>query len=72
MTEYLNSVEYYDVDGRGQNEFKAAPALNVGRSGHSSCTFDETVVYTFCGENSTGRLNSIERLKLSSQALKAR
>ena len=58
--EYFRSVEYYDII---TNTWTTnCPEINTARFGHSSCSLDN-YIYTFCGRNGTGILNSIELIE---------
>ena len=46
------------------------PSLNVGRHYHSSCSFNESIVYVFCGIAQSGRkyCNSIEFFNITNRS----
>jgi hypothetical protein len=59
-----NSCEIYDV---GLNKWTDLPKLNTKRHYHSSCVFENSSVFVFCGINNDNRayVNTIERLDIS-------
>ena len=60
----LNTCLRYD---NAQNEWAFVPSLQIARNACSSCAV-QTNLYVFCGHNSGGHLNSIERLSLVENA----
>ena len=59
-TEHIfTSVDKYVIQ---EDVWESAPCLNVPRAVHSSCSFGNSHIYTFCGFNGTDCLNSVERL----------
>jgi hypothetical protein len=59
-----NTCEIYDV---GLNKWSDLPRLNTKRHYHSSCAFENSSVFAFCGINCDNRayVNTIERLDIS-------
>ena len=59
-----NSCELYDV---GLNKWADLPKLNTKRHYHSSCVFENSSLFVFCGINNDNRayVNTIERLDVS-------
>lgn len=59
-----NTCEIYDV---GLNKWQDLPKLNTKRHYHSSCAFENSSVFVFCGINCDNRqyVNTMERLDIS-------
>ena len=55
------SVEMYDVEN---DSWKTLPALDHGRSRHSSIGFKERHLYLFCGMIDRQRSSSVQRLDI--------
>ena len=50
-----------------KNEWKALPNLNVGRSYHSACCFNNSAIFVFCGHGpNVTPLGSIEKYSTES------
>ena len=60
-SEYFASVEKYDITN---NTWTPAPSMHTPRRYHSTCCLAQ-YLYVFAGENSTGKLNSIEVISAS-------
>jgi hypothetical protein len=59
-----NTCEIYDVN---TNKWNDLPKLNTKRHYHSSCVFENSSLFVFCGINNDNRsyVNTIERLDIS-------
>ena len=61
FTDEFKTVDFYDV---GKDAWKTAPPMNFARKNHSMCALGK-YIYAFSGINSSGMLDSIERLDAS-------